>query len=67
MPYDQTLVGRVDTQWLSVELHCTQTLGYSNVQANWASDPLAVFSANSAMRNLSIHRGNSPGDYMVLL
>ena len=42
MPYDQTLVGRVDTQWLSVELHCMQTLEYSNVQVNLASDPLTV-------------------------
>ena len=29
------------------------------------SDPLTVFSANSAMCNLTAHRGNSPGDYMV--
>ena len=66
MPYDQTLAGRVDTQWLIVESHCTQTLEYSNVQANWASDPLAAFSANSAMCYLSVHRGNSPGDNMGL-
>ena len=65
MPYDQTLVGRVDTQWLSVESHCMQTLEDSNVQANWASDPLTAFSANSAMCNLTAHRGNSPGDYTV--
>ena len=66
MPYDQTLAGRVDTQWLSVESHCTQTLEYSNVQANWASDPLTAFSANSAMYDLNVYRGNSPGDYTVL-
>ena len=34
VPYDQTVVGKVDTQWLNVELQCMQTPEYSNVQAN---------------------------------